>query len=524
MRHTVESKIARAAIGVAIVILVSRVWPLFYRAIDIDEFEHAHATWRVAAGDVPYRDFFEHHTPALYFAFAPLFAAAPVDRDADAAWRVLLVCRAAMLALTLAAVAITYALAARWRGSLAAALAVVLLVTSEQFLNSMMEFRPDVPAVVCSLLALACGVWSDRHSTGRGAALAFASGALFASAVLCTQKAVFAGPGILAAAAFGRRRPVLLVWGAGCAVPLIATASWFAAHDALQPFVFANVAANLQLNADSFPTLPRLVRHIGHHPALYLFGFAGTVGILRGSWRDGIGLCFAIFIASLLAGAFVIGKPYDQYYALMLPLLAVAAGGWMQDALRTPPRWADGPRAGILVWAAACGGTAAFLVLIRPLTTPRHLTMALAFAGTVLLAAGAFHLWGRRAVAAAALGFAALAGLFTGNIVREFDGSREQLADLRWMIAHTEPTDTVLSGYPSVAAFRPSAWFYFFLTGPFASADDYAALLDGMRSGRIRPRLVVLNGTLTQAPQPVLDYIREHYRPARGDILMRIDP
>ena len=38
----------------------------------VDEFEHLHASWLVSTGRVPYRDFFEHHHPLMWFLSAPL--------------------------------------------------------------------------------------------------------------------------------------------------------------------------------------------------------------------------------------------------------------------------------------------------------------------------------------------------------------------------------------------------------------------------------------------------------------------
>lgn len=37
-----------------------------------DNVEHLHATWLVAQGGVPYRDFFQHHNPLLWYIFAPI--------------------------------------------------------------------------------------------------------------------------------------------------------------------------------------------------------------------------------------------------------------------------------------------------------------------------------------------------------------------------------------------------------------------------------------------------------------------
>ena len=37
-----------------------------------DNVEHLHATWLVAYGSVPYKDFFQHHNPLLWYIFAPI--------------------------------------------------------------------------------------------------------------------------------------------------------------------------------------------------------------------------------------------------------------------------------------------------------------------------------------------------------------------------------------------------------------------------------------------------------------------
>ena len=41
----------------------------------VDEFEHLHASWLVSQGKIPYRDFFEHHHPLLWFLSAPIVRA-----------------------------------------------------------------------------------------------------------------------------------------------------------------------------------------------------------------------------------------------------------------------------------------------------------------------------------------------------------------------------------------------------------------------------------------------------------------
>ena len=40
----------------------------------VDEYEHLHASWLVSIGQVPYRDFLEHHHPLLWYLSAPILS------------------------------------------------------------------------------------------------------------------------------------------------------------------------------------------------------------------------------------------------------------------------------------------------------------------------------------------------------------------------------------------------------------------------------------------------------------------
>ena len=70
-------------LAATIALLMGRIPIIFIRAFDNDEFEHAHAAWSVFQGLLPYKDFFEHHTPWYYFALVavlPLVRGRPVLR------------------------------------------------------------------------------------------------------------------------------------------------------------------------------------------------------------------------------------------------------------------------------------------------------------------------------------------------------------------------------------------------------------------------------------------------------------
>src|SRR5579872_209907 len=58
---------------VALLAVFSFRFELFQsRRFDPDEFEHLHAAWCVSKGSIPYRDFFEHHTPWFYYVLEPI--------------------------------------------------------------------------------------------------------------------------------------------------------------------------------------------------------------------------------------------------------------------------------------------------------------------------------------------------------------------------------------------------------------------------------------------------------------------
>ena len=44
----------------------------FNKGIYMDEKEHLYSTIQILNGQIPYRDFFQHHHPLLWYAFAPI--------------------------------------------------------------------------------------------------------------------------------------------------------------------------------------------------------------------------------------------------------------------------------------------------------------------------------------------------------------------------------------------------------------------------------------------------------------------
>ena len=76
-----------------------------------------------------------------------------------------------MWPLSIATIAVVYQIAALWCDRTTGAVAAILLVTCSQYTDVMLEFRPDVPAVLCLLLSIALWVESStsthRHRSAR---------------------------------------------------------------------------------------------------------------------------------------------------------------------------------------------------------------------------------------------------------------------------------------------------------------------------------------------------------------------
>jgi dolichyl-phosphate-mannose-protein mannosyltransferase len=485
--------VVRTALAVGAALLLSRLWFLAHRALDLDEYEHAHAAWSVARGLLPYRDFFEHHPPALYLLFAPLFSRSDVTTDPAAATRVLVLARLVMWTMTIAGVAIVYRLGALVRNRVAGATAVVLLVTSSRFVESMLEFRPDVPAVLCLLIAVWALVESPiREPHPPSASRSFLAGVALGAALLFTQKAIFAAPGLALALIVTRRAAAPAAFVCGALTPMALTMWWFQAHGALEPLWYHTVTVTSRLNADRISPFPRLLSNLIQQPAICVLGVLGTIVRLKPDVTEADAAAadttlqvnaapsatvpatsasafrrtLIVFPAlSLIAGIFIIGRAYDQYYALLWPFLAV------------------------------CGGA---------------------------LASDLFTRAGAPAAPAAVAMMLALAALSTGISARAFEPIAPQADDIAFVSAHTRPADIYIGGSPGAALFRPHGWFYFFLTGPFAAERDYDDLLLALEAGRLRPRVVIRDRYLEARATPaLLAYLDAHYRRARGDVYLR---
>jgi hypothetical protein len=198
--------------------VVLRIGVVINRRIDPDESQHLHVAWLVTQGQVPYRDFWEHHLPFFHYGMAPLTAWLPDQPE------VYFAARAVMAAMAAVAVGLTWQLARRLSADGAVWAAVVLLFLP-QFTETSTETRPDIPALVAHLASLLALLrWRETGGRGwlwaagawQGAALALSVKAVFALAGVVTLVAGLPEPGIAPSRGRGRS----LAWLVGGLVPV----------------------------------------------------------------------------------------------------------------------------------------------------------------------------------------------------------------------------------------------------------------------------------------------------------------
>jgi len=162
------------AIGLALRIVYSRRLPF-----DTDEPQHLHVVWALLQGWVPYRDFFDNHTPLFHLLVAPAVAA--LGERPDTLWRARLLMLPPVALLLWAVYRTGVALSSPRAGMWAAAIAGLL----PGFFFASVQFRADVLWAALWMSCLALWASGDLRPT-RAFALGLLVGATFAASIKTT--------------------------------------------------------------------------------------------------------------------------------------------------------------------------------------------------------------------------------------------------------------------------------------------------------------------------------------------------
>jgi|CXWL01.1.fsa_nt_gi hypothetical protein len=311
-------RLAWAGLAAALVCAAGlRVGLIAHRYFDTDELVHLHAALLVAHGNLPFRDFFEHHGPLFSAMLAPV-----ISRSADPLSMALR--GRALVSLCWAGILLLVA-KRRGVGAFEGALAAAWLAFFTGFLQKSLEIRPDVPAAVLILAACAAAARSERWS-------GLAVGAALGLAGWCTPKAIFPAAGLVLASAWRRREKkraatdFILLSTLGAALMVGAGVAYFAARGALGALWTYYVLYNAGFPGADVAWSMTLKPSLLSDPLIWVLGLTG----LR-RWRQRPEESGALVVS--LAGLAITPSAYPQYLLIVAPFVAWFASaellGWV---------------------------------------------------------------------------------------------------------------------------------------------------------------------------------------------------
>lgn len=218
------------------------IYSAFHKYFHNDEIEHIHSAWYVKHAFVPYRDFFQHHNPLLWYLTLPVLYLFGESLGA------LLAARFIMVLLLFGISGLTYLISATIAKSRETGLiAVALLFSSITFAEKAIEIRPDVPQVLFGLLSVYLLIRFVDYRQERYLVL---SGLSAAISFLFLQKAVFLLLAFLVAFILGCVKRLFrprdaLYFACGLLPPLVLFVAALALGGALEDYWITNVALNL---------------------------------------------------------------------------------------------------------------------------------------------------------------------------------------------------------------------------------------------------------------------------------------
>ncbi len=308
------------------------------RYFDSDELRHIRAARSIYHGQVPYKDFFEHHFPFLYFFLALVYGLSP-DKIP-----LLFLYRYIMFAFACVIFYLTYRIAKTTYGRKVALYAAVFLGFMITFQQKIIEVRPDVPAIIFLLFSLSCltkGVKFQQLHKGRCNKYFLLSGLMLACAILTTQKTTFAVIGLLTVLfwndgeqkqkqTFKERCYPFLFVTLGFLFIFGVTCLYFLLHGALKEFWTNNVLIHLR-----WTNRPKVIIGLVKNAfvtniffcILSLAGlFCATVWLRIKQMRTIDRVALLSFTYSFIIGLFLIRAAARQYLALFIPFLAIYCG------------------------------------------------------------------------------------------------------------------------------------------------------------------------------------------------------
>ncbi|MBN2136511.1 MAG: glycosyltransferase family 39 protein [Sedimentisphaerales bacterium] len=303
----------------------------------VDEFEHIHTTWYAAHGHIPYRDFFQHHNPLLWYSMVPFLWVFGETTETVIVYRI------AIFAVSMGIAYTIYRISKLLTGSREAGLiSVAMLLSMAIFVDSTVEIRPDVPMLLFALISVHFLV---RHiQTGEAKSMMLCG--LFASiSFLFLQKVVlflFAYGAIFAYRLIRRRLSIrdLLYF---CSSFILVQSAFFlclTASGCFSDYILTNWRLNA-LRSDLYSSL--FLAKIDFSKQYRVFWGLSVLGVVLifADRKTCAGLKTVAFISVVLfAGLLKFAPPWRHYFMPLVAVLSIVVGCFLKlgfDNLKLGP-------------------------------------------------------------------------------------------------------------------------------------------------------------------------------------------
>ncbi|MCD6508245.1 glycosyltransferase family 39 protein [Candidatus Poribacteria bacterium] len=515
-----------------------RISILRVRYFDPDEFEHLHGAYCIHHGMLPYRDFFEHHTPMLHYILAFLY---PMFGETI---RLIFAARFLMWVMTGLIFLLTFALGRMMFDDDVGLISVLLLSFMIMFLEKSIEIRPDVGAVIFWLLSMILLLVAARRQNRRAYLWA---GISLGISLMFTPKVLFPTLGVALGLIYqivryriskARHLKLLASFALGYMIPVISTILYFGIQGGADDFMRCNFLMNLSWRV-RFSPLGYLRRAVVQNP---IFTFLGPIGMAMAGVNlarresmlkaDHLPLISTLVVSGSL---FIIPVPYRQYYMLFWPFWAVygAAAIWKALSLNRES-FGDRRWIGWGIGMAIYLGFIIYLLWIRrwaevhPTVLNSREIYPLMWLGIAIVSA-MFALLKlpddmRRGIIICLLSIGISAYPLDQMRAQLTQRNDNQLNDIRYIMSITSPNDAVQDGWSGKGVFRPHSYYYWFLHSEIRAmltekqlSDDLIAAME-----RAETKIVIYDGNLKALPEKFRKYVREKFEPTgRDDILIR---
>ncbi len=528
-----------------------RIPILQVRYYDPDEFQHLHGARQIYYGEIPYRDYFDHHTPFIHFILSLLY---PIVGENVI---ILDVARYLMLLFTIAILILTFILAKKLYNIDTGLFSVFYLSYVLMFLEKTVEIRPDMGAVAFWLGSMVLMIKGVQIKTTKK--LFLYSGISMGVALMFTQKSMFGLPGIFLSLIYPfidhrisinwkQNIKFILFFGLGIAIPIGLTCLFFLAHGALWDFIYCNFIINSQWKIRFSPKgyITQLITQNPFFVVLSLSGLLANIVWLHRQEEVSKGIYIPIFCTiSVIAGLFVLPVPYRQYYQLFLPLLAIYSAYILNkvasfDIMKIKSDIIAGKQRifplifAIFILILIVIGMIYVLRISKPLMN--NLAQFLKFTrlkpnilyivlwGPFTISAIVLFILKKRNYAVMLIVICIISYPLDQMINQLSQKNDAQIASIQYVLNNTSQSESVLDGWSGFGFLRPNAYYYYFLHSEMRAMLNEKQLTDDIidSAEERNTKIVIFDGDMRALPEKTKNYVINNYTPVGiGNLYIR---